>query len=280
MNSTKEVVSVTRGMPASDGAGVRLTRLIGQPEIQDLDPFLMLDFFESDDPNDYIAGFPPHPHRGFETVTYLLNGRMRHQDNQGNEGVIESGGVQWMTAGKGVIHSEMPEQENGLLRGFQLWINLPSHAKMSPAAYQEFAPDEVPVETWENGTEIRVVTGKTEKGTEGPVKNAFVNPTYLDVTLAADSEFTQPLEMDSHSFILVVEGSVKIGNKGVLLQKGMLGILSEGDTVQVDSGNTPGRFLLISGQPIREPIAKGGPFVMNTQEELHQAFDDFRNNRF
>lgn len=280
MNSTKEVVKVTRGMPASDGAGVRLTRLIGQPEIQDLDPFLMLDFFESDDPDDYIAGFPPHPHRGFETVTYLLNGRMRHQDNQGNEGVIESGGVQWMTAGKGVIHSEMPEQENGLLKGFQLWINLPSHAKMSDPAYQEFTPDQVPVETREDGTEIRVITGTTEHGTTGPVKNAYVHPTYLDVKLSADSDFIQPLPTDSHSFILIIEGDVKIGNNAMPLQKGMLAILSEGEQVQVVSGKTSGRFLLVSGQPIREPIAKGGPFVMNTQEELHQAFDDFRNNRF
>ncbi|MDG4811431.1 pirin family protein [Hydrogenovibrio sp. 3SP14C1] len=280
MNSTKEVVKVTRGMPASDGAGVRLTRLIGQPEIEDLDPFLMLDLFKSDDPDDYIAGFPPHPHRGFETVTYLLNGRMRHQDNQGNEGVIESGGVQWMTAGKGVIHSEMPEQENGLLRGFQLWINLPSHAKMTTPAYQEFTPEQVPVEKWDNGTEIRVITGKTEQGTEGPVKNNYVNPTYLDVTLSANSEFTQPLATDSHSFILIIEGTVKVGSKATPLEKGMLAILSEGESIQVNAGDKSGRFLLVSGQPIREPIAKGGPFVMNTQEELHQAFDDFRNNRF
>ncbi|MGE4500378.1 pirin family protein [Hydrogenovibrio thermophilus] len=280
MSHTKEVTLITRGMPASDGAGVRLTRLIGNPQLKDLDPFLMLDAFESDNPDDYIAGFPPHPHRGFETVTYLLHGRMRHRDNQGNEGVVEPGGIQWMTAGRGVIHSEMPEQENGLLQGFQLWVNLPSHAKMTEPGYQDFSPEDVPVETWENGTEIRVVTGTTERGTVGPVKNDYVTPTYLDVSLTADTEFVQALESGSHSFIYLIEGRVYVGDKEAAVSQGQLAVLSDGDRVQLRASDKPARFLLISAQPLEEPIARGGPFVMNTQAELQQAFDDFRNNRF
>ena len=174
MNKNRKLLRITPGVAASDGDGVKMTRIIGSQELNVLDPFLLLDAFESDNPDDYIGGFPSHPHRGFETVTYLLAGRMRHKDNAGNEGVIEPGGVQWMTAGKGIIHSEMPEQENGLLMGFQLWVNLPASAKMSEPAYQEFPPERVPLEQRQNGTLVRVISGTTSEGTHGPVQNSYV----------------------------------------------------------------------------------------------------------
>lgn len=275
----KEVTHITEGMPTSDGAGVKLTRYIGTPELNQLDPFLMLDFFESDNPDDYIAGFPPHPHRGFETVTYLLNGRMRHKDNQGNEGVVQPGGVQWMTAGKGVIHSEMPEQENGLLQGFQLWINLPSHAKMSDPQYQDYPPEALPLEQKDNGTQIRVITGTTEKGTVGPVKTPYINAVYFDVNLAAHSDFQQPLEHDSQGFIFVIQGQLAIGDSAKIVKERQLAVFSKGDLLTLHA-NKDSRFLLVAGNPIKEPIARSGPFVMNTQAELKQAFDDYRNQRF
>lgn len=280
MASTRELTSITAGMPASDGAGVKLTRIIGTPTLPDLDPFLMLDLFESDNPDDYIAGFPPHPHRGFETVTYILNGRMRHKDNMGHEGVIEPGGVQWMTAGRGVIHSEMPEQEEGLLKGFQLWINLPSHAKMQAPAYQEYDPQDIPLEQHDNGTLVRVISGRTAEGTQGPIDNQMVYPTYLDVTLPPNTDFEQALPMDDHAFVFVESGSLTVGDKASALKGRQLGILSAGESVRLSSAESETRFLLVSGQPLKEPVARGGPFVMNTQEEIAQAFDDFRNNRF
>jgi len=280
MGKIRAVQQITQGEAASDGAGVRLTRMIGSPEIRELDPFLMLDVFESDNPDDYLAGFPPHPHRGFETVTYLLNGRMRHQDSMGNEAVIQPGGEQEMTAGRGVIHSEMPEQEEGLLKGFQLWINLPSHAKMQAPSYQEFAPDSVPLEQWEDGTEIRVITGKTNRGTQGPVHNEYVNPTYLDVNLAANAGFTQTVAASDNAFMMLSEGSVSVGGQQESISGKSVIILSEGDTVSMTAGDQGARFLLVAGQPINEPIARGGPFVMNTQAEIEQAFDDYRHNRF
>jgi len=276
---TKEVTLITQGLPTSDGAGVKLTRYIGTPQLKALDPFLMLDFFESDNPDDYIAGFPAHPHRGFETVTYLLNGRMRHQDNQGNEGVVQPGGVQWMTAGKGVIHSEMPEQEEGLLQGFQLWINLPGHAKMSEPFYQDFLPESLPVEQQPNGSKIRVITGTTAQGTEGPVKTPYVNAVYFDVHLAAHSDFNQPLNDESQGFIFVIQGSLTIGNQGKIVKERQLAVLSKGTSLNLHSEENS-RFLLIAGNPINEPIARSGPFVMNTQQQLKEAFDDYRNNRF
>jgi len=191
-NSTsRELLTVTSGQATTDGDGVKMTRIIGSQELNMLDPFLLLDAFESDQPQDYIGGFPSHPHRGFETVTYLLAGRMRHKDSAGNEGVIEPGGVQWMTAGRGIVHSEMPEQENGLLMGFQLWVNLPARAKMSEPGYQEFPPSETPLEQREDGTEIRVISGVTSQGTAGVVNNDFVKPTYMDISLPAGNTFEQ-----------------------------------------------------------------------------------------
>jgi redox-sensitive bicupin YhaK (pirin superfamily) len=256
-----------------------MTRVIGSQELNMLDPFLLLDAFESDQPQDYIGGFPSHPHRGFETVTYLLAGRMRHKDNAGNEGVIEPGGVQWMTAGKGIVHSEMPEQENGLLMGFQLWVNLPARAKMTEPGYQEYPPSETPLEVRENGTQIRVIAGTTSEGTRGVVKNEFVHPTYLDVSLPAGQPFTQAVDTRDNTFLFVIEGELDVGKHKASLGKRMLGILGEGEDVTVSS-SSDSRFLLVSAQPLKEPVARGGPFVMNTKEEIMQAFDDYKHNRF
>lgn len=282
MPNIRELASISSGMPASDGAGVKLTRIIGTPNLPDLDPFLMLDLFESDNPDDYIAGFPPHPHRGFETVTYILNGRMRHKDNMGHEGVIEPGGVQWMTAGRGVIHSEMPEQEEGLLKGFQLWINLPSYAKMQDPAYQEFAPADIPVEQHENGAQIRVISGTTLAGTTGPIKNTLVSPTYMDVTLPAETDFEQLLAEEDHAFIFIEKGQIIIGegDKAKSLNARQLGVLTSGVHIKLSNQAEESRFILVAGHPLKEPIARGGPFVMNTQAEVAQAFADFKNNRF
>ncbi len=275
----REVVATTPGVPATDGDGVRMTRVIGSPELNMLDPFLLLDAFESDQPQDYIGGFPSHPHRGFETVTYLLAGRMRHKDNAGNEGVIEPGGVQWMTAGRGIIHSEMPEQENGLLMGFQLWVNLPARAKMVKPGYQEYPPAQTPLEVRENGTEVRVIAGTTSEGTEGVVKNEFVHPTYLDVTLPAGQSFTQSVNATDTAFLFVIDGELEAGGQHTRLARRTLGILGPGSSIEVRT-SAGARFLLVSAQPLHEPVARGGPFVMNTKEEIMQAFDDYRHNRF
>lgn len=272
--SIRELTHVTNGHPAMDGAGVRMTRIIGTPELNMLDPFLLFDVFESDKPDDYIGGFPAHPHRGFETVTYLLAGRMRHKDSNGNEGVIEPGGVQWMTAGRGIIHSEMPEQEDGLLQGFQLWVNLPAKYKMTDAAYQEFSPGDVSIEQYDNGTTIRVIAGKTNKGTVGPVKNAYVNPTYLDVKLTAGGEFEQTVSQDDNTFLFVISGSLTIGTQQRRLSSRQLGRVTQGELVSVKASENS-QFLFVSAQPLKEAVARGGPFVMNTKQEIRQAFNDY-----
>ncbi|MFT7432342.1 MAG: redox-sensitive bicupin YhaK (pirin superfamily) [Colwellia sp.] len=276
----RELTSISRGQLGSDGDGVKLTRLIGNPELNMLDPFLLFDLFESDQPNDYIAGFPDHPHRGFETVTYMLAGKMRHKDNAGNEGVISANGVQWMTAGKGIVHSEMPEQESGLLKGFQLWVNLPKTHKMTEPAYQEFAANNLAMEYGDDGSEIRVISGTTNKGTKGPVVNTHITPTYMDISLPAGTNFEQSLPKIDNAFIFVIEGSVLVGNSGQELQQNHLGILSKGDAVTITASSENNNFLLISGKPLNEDVARGGPFVMNTKAEVMQAFDDFQNNKF
>ncbi|MGP5224631.1 pirin family protein [Psychrobacter aquimaris] len=287
-NTRRSLQQQFLGMPTADGDGVKLTRIIGSPQINFLDPFLLLDCFESEDANDYIGGFPAHPHRGFETVTYLLNGRMRHKDNAGHEGLIESGGVQWMTAAKGIIHSEMPEQEAGLLKGFQLWVNLPASAKMGAPKYQEFPPQSTPLECHDNGTEIRVISGTTNQGTVGPVVNHHTYPTFLDVSLPADTEFEQSLPTAHNAFIYVIEGDIRViadaddsvdaSNNQLMAKK--LGVLTQGDELVITSGQKGTRFLLIAGQPLHEPIARGGPFVMNTKAEVLQAFADFNQGNF
>jgi len=278
--TSRSVQRVIESVATSDGAGVKLRRSVGSSQFLRHDPFLMLDEFYSDNPDDYIAGFPSHPHRGFETVTYLLAGRMRHKDSAGNEGVIEPGGVQWMTAGKGIVHSEMPEQQDGLLMGFQLWVNLPAAAKMSEPAYQEFPPSETPLEHRDNGTEIRVIAGTTSEGTTGVVNNELVHPTYLDVSLPAGQAFNQGVDATDNSFLFVVDGELNVGEQQQALGRRMLGILGEGSQISVTADAGPARFLLVSAQPLNEPVARGGPFVMNTKQEIMQAFDDFKNNRF
>lgn len=273
----RKLLSIHKGMPTSDGAGVKLTRIIGSNSLSMLDPFLLLDCFESDNPDDYIAGFPTHPHRGFETVTYLLNGQMRHRDSKGNEGVIEAGGVQWMTAGKGILHSEMPEQTHGLLKGFQLWVNLPSSAKMMEPSYQEFSAQQVPLEKSEMGDQVRVIAGSTDQGTVGPVINPFSDPVYMDVKLLTQHSFTQQLVADHGAFIYVISGQINIA--GEQLSANELGILSEGEKVLV-KGHTDSQFLLIAAKQMKEPVARYGPFVMNTQQEIEQAFADYRQGEF
>ena len=277
MTTARKVTNIVTGMPATDGAGVELVRVIGQPKLMDLDPFLLLDAFRSDNPNDYIAGFPAHPHRGFETVTYLLDGRMRHKDNAGNEGVIEPGGIQWMTAGKGIVHSEMPEQEDGLLEGFQLWINLPASHKMTNPGYQEHSAADIPLET-RSGTSIRVITGKTSQGTEGPVVQPLTEPLYLDISLDADTEFSESIAEGHNAVVYVVKGSVLMDGHNI--GRDQLAVLSKGEQLNLKSGEQGGRFLLIAGKPLGEPVERAGPFVMNTRDELHQAYADYQSGKF
>lgn len=283
----RELIETTPGLPTIDGDGVRMTRIIGSPQLDMIDPFLLLDLFESDNPDDYIGGFPNHPHRGFETVTYLLDGRMRHKDNVGHEGVIEPGGAQWMTAGRGIVHSEMPEQEDGLLKGFQLWINLPASEKMQKPRYQEFTPDDIPVETDKNGTSIKVIAGTSDQGTTGPVAGVTSAPLYLDVTLGSapdiasgDTVFRQSVPATHNAIIYVIDGSVRIGHQNLELPTGYLGILGPGEQIEVTGQVEGSRFLLIAAKRLDEPVARGGPFVMNTKAELLQAFSDFRNGQF
>ena len=276
----RPLAGITPGIPASDGAGVRLTRIIGSPQLDMVDPLLLLDCFESDNPDDYIAGFPPHPHRGFETVTYLLAGRMRHKDNAGHEGVIEPGGVQWMTAGRGIVHSEMPEQEAGLLRGFQLWINLPSTEKMTPPEYQEFDGATIPEERQADGTVVRVVAGTTDAGTAGPATRPSTDPIYLDVTLPAGATFTQRVPRSHACVVFNIEGELTIGGPATPLPKRHFGGLGDGERVTLGTADGSARCLLIAAKRLGEPVARYGPFVMNTQAEIVQAFDDYRANRF
>lgn len=275
-SSLRRVVAVMAGQPTSDGAGVKLTRVIGQQRLPDLDPFLMLDEFRSDDAKDYIAGFPDHPHRGFETVTYMLAGRMRHEDNKGNRGLLRPGSVQWMTAGRGIVHSELPEQENGLMWGFQLWVNLPARDKMCEPRYQEIAPEEVPEVAVDGGGKVRVIAGSVG-GTVGPISGVATDPTYLDVALPAGTAFAHDLPVQHNAFVYVFEGSAEIGNE--TLARGRVAVLSQGERIEV-SAPKGGRFILVAGRPLGEPVAKYGPFVMNTVDELRQAVADFQSGKF
>ncbi|HWZ61754.1 MAG TPA: pirin family protein [Steroidobacteraceae bacterium] len=284
--AARSVQRVVRGMPTSDGAGVRLRRVIGQPQLPDLDPFLMLDEFGTDKPEDYIAGFPDHPHRGFETVTYMLDGRMRHRDNHGNEGVLVPGSVQWMTAGRGLVHSEMPEQQEGRMRGFQLWLNLPSRDKMSAPKYQEFGPDRIPTATPAPGVRVKVIAGHVGE-VSGPIAQPATDPTYLDLALEPGAQFTAALPADYAAFLYVFEGSVTVGagETARTVNTHELAVLGGGAEVRL-AGLTAGaddqsaRAILVAGRPLREPMAKYGPFVMNTNEELHQAFMDYQTGKF
>jgi redox-sensitive bicupin YhaK (pirin superfamily) len=287
MSEWRKVQGTMKAVPASDGAGVKLNRTIGTPQLEALDPFLLLDEFNSENADDYIAGFPDHPHRGFETVTYMIEGRMRHEDNSGGGGLLRSGGVQWMTAGRGIVHSEMPEQEDGKMQGFQLWVNLPAKDKMCDPRYQEFDPEEVPEATHENGAVVRVVAGK-HAGKNGAVNDIAVDPIYLDIRLPAGAGIEQSVPAGHNAFVYVFEGMAEVGTDGhdaagtgTLLPEQSLAVLSDGGTVAVRAPkDESGRMLLVAGRPIGEPIARYGPFVMNTRDEIMKAFEDFQSGRF
>ncbi|WP_312317838.1 pirin family protein [Stenotrophomonas sp.] len=270
-----------RGMPTSDGAGVRLTRVIGGPDLPDLDPFLLLDEFGTDKAEDYIAGFPSHPHRGFETVTYMLDGRMRHKDNHGNEGLLTPGSVQWMTAGRGLVHSEMPEQESGRMRGFQLWVNLPAREKMTDPKYQEFAPERIPVAQPAAGVQVKVIAGKVGE-TAGPITQPATDPVYLDIELAPGVAWEYVLPEGHNAFAYVFEGAVTVGqgDNARPVERQQMAVLGGGEVLQLQAGTDGARLIVVAGRPLREPVMRHGPFVMNTRQELMQAFVDFQEGRF
>ncbi len=266
------------GRPTSDGAGVTLTRLIDQRLSRRLDPFLMLDHFGSSNPKDYLAGFPNHPHRGFETVTLMVNGRMRHRDSAGNEGLLEAGGVQWMTAGRGVIHSEMPEQESGMMEGFQLWLNLPARAKLCAPSYRDFKAPEIPSFSNGSGASVRVIAGRSG-GVTGAVVREGTEPLYLEVEIEAGGRFRQDLSPESTAFFYVSRGAVAVGDTRV--SAGTLAILGEdpGTNGVELVAEAPSRLILLSGRPLREPVVQHGPFVMNTEAEIHTAIADYHAGR-
>lgn len=275
----RDVERVVTGQATSDGAGVKLTRVLTQPLQRRLDPYLMLDAFGTDNPDDYIGGFPDHPHRGFETVTYMIAGRMRHRDSAGNEGLLQNGGVQWMTAGSGVIHSEMPEQEDGRMEGFQLWLNLPAKDKMRSPWYRDMQSDAIPELTTAEGVAVRVIAGESH-GVEGAMQREHTEPLYLDLEIPAGATFTQPLPSEYNAFIYVYRGGMQVGGTQVPAQRmAILGNGPDRDGV-VLRAEQPSRVLLIAGRPLNEPIAQHGPMVMNTKEEIHQAFADYQAGKF
>lgn len=281
MTQFRKVLSIQAGQPTSDGAGVKLTRVFGGPGIESFDPFLMLDEFGSENPDEYIAGFPPHPHRGFETVTYMLEGRMRHEDHMGNVGLLQGGGVQWMTAARGVIHSEMPEQEEGAMRGFQLWLNLPAKSKMGEAGYDDIQPERIPRITTQNGVEVVVIAGQFDDGQTsqaGAVQRPDTEPQYFDFHMPAGSHIN-PRVAEGHRVLLYVyEGEVEMAGQPQKLGTSRLARLSESGEIQL-STQAGARVLLIAGKPLGEPIVQYGPFVMNSREEIEQALRDFRDDK-
>eukprot|EP00026_Physarum_polycephalum_P013284 Phypoly_transcript_13669.p1 GENE.Phypoly_transcript_13669~~Phypoly_transcript_13669.p1 ORF type:complete len:284 (+),score=37.15 Phypoly_transcript_13669:182-1033(+) len=283
MKISRTLTKVAKAMSVSDGAGVKLKRSIGAV-VDNVDPFLMLDEFKSDSADDYIAGFPDHPHRGFETVTYMLAGSMEHRDHKGNQGLLTAGSIQWMTAGRGIIHSEMPKQDNGLMWGFQLWINLPAKDKMCAPRYQDIPPSAIPVVTLPSGVVIKVLAGEVGE-VHGAVKGITTNPTYIDVTLPPATQYSHSLPAGHSAFVYVFEGSCLFGpsHNSSLVHTHHIGVTSEGDTIEAraaEGATAPARFLLVAAQPLKEPVAKHGPFVMNTREELVQAFQDYQSGKF
>jgi redox-sensitive bicupin YhaK (pirin superfamily) len=271
--------AVIESVAASDGAGVKLRRSLGSGPNLRFDPFLMLDEFFSDDPNDYLAGFPSHPHRGFETVTYMLDGNMLHEDSFGHRGEIGPGGVQWMTAGRGIIHSEMPQQTEGRMRGFQLWINLPAREKMKPAAYREIPPREIPTAALAGGGEARVIAGTLQQGdvsVSGPIGGLSTEPLYFDMRLPAGVTATIPVPVTHNAFMYVYEGDAVVGDDARPLPFRSAGLLTNGDAVRVTAGGRGAGLLLLGGRPIGEPVVQYGPFVMNTPREIEQAIIDYQ----
>jgi redox-sensitive bicupin YhaK (pirin superfamily) len=278
--TTRTLQLTIPSVPASDGAGVKLQRSIGQRPGAWLDPFLMLDEFFSDNPNDYLAGFPPHPHRGFETVTYILDGHMLHEDHLGNRGDLVAGGVQWMTAGRGIVHSEMPQQAEGRMRGFQLWINLPAAQKMKPASYRDIAPQEIPNISLPNGGTAKLIAGSLNVSGQthaGPIQGLSTDPLYADIELPAGGKFEHTLDASYTAFVYPYEGAVNIGEHTLLTRS--VGVLNSGERIEL-SATAPVRFLLLAGKPLREPIVQYGPFVMNTRQEIEKAIHDFQTGTF
>jgi len=276
--SERSIIRRIRGTDTSDGAGVRLKRIIGQPGLDMLDPFLLLDEFRSDTADDYLAGFPEHPHRGFETVTYMLAGHMRHGDNHGNQGDLGPGSVQWMTAGRGILHSEMPQQENGLMWGFQLWVNLPAKDKLTEPRYQDIDPARIPTVRPQDGVEVKIIAGELF-GAAGPVAGIATAPVYLDISLQPGAQLEVPLPEGHSAFAYVFDGS-DAQVAGDVLQRSELAVLSKGGSVRIGGREAPARVLLVAGKPLGESVARYGPFVMNTPAEIHQAIADFRDGKF
>lgn len=278
VNRSRQVEQIVVGQPTTDGAGVRLTRVLTHRLQRRLDPFLLLDAFGSDNPHDYIAGFPDHPHRGFETVTYMIAGRMRHRDSAGHEGLLQNGDVQWMTAGRGVIHSEIPQQEDGVMEGFQLWLNLPARAKMCTPWYRDIPNAELPRFTTDEGVSVTVIAGQSH-GIRGAVEREITEPLYLDVHLSAGAQFSQALPAGHNAFVYVYRGEVDIEGRHVLTQQmAILENRNDADGVILRAA-AEARVLLIAGRPLNEPIVQYGPFVMNSEEEIYQAVEDFRAGR-
>jgi redox-sensitive bicupin YhaK (pirin superfamily) len=270
--SNRQVEKLIPARAVSEGAGVTVHRTIGTPALRNLDPFLMLDHFSSDDPDDYIAGFPDHPHRGFITLTYMLDGHMLHQDSMGNKGNLESGGAQWMKAASGVIHSEMPQQTAGLMRGFQLWINLPASEKMTAPAYQEYSPEAIPQYS-NDGVYVKVLCGQYQYA-HGPIEDPHTKVQYFDVTLEPAHTFTHQLASDMQAFIYVFEGAATVASTA--LPQHSFALLGAGENIQVSAAADGARFIMVAGQPIGEPIIQYGPFVMSSDAEIQQALTDYR----
>jgi redox-sensitive bicupin YhaK (pirin superfamily) len=281
--TSRTVVQVIQGYATSDGAGVKLTRVLDPRMATALDPFLLFDEFGSAEASDYVAGFPPHPHRGFETVTYMLVGRMRHKDNQGNQGDLGPGGVQWMSAARGIVHEEMPQQASGLMRGFQLWVNLPGAMKMADPWYDDIQSDRIPVVALPGGGTVKVISGEWG-GAKGPVRNRPSEPIYLDVELPPGASFECAVPDGHTAMVHAVDGQVLVGppsgGERQPLDAQQLALLSREGAVEIATGAVPGRALVIAGKPFREPIVHYGPFVMNSEREIRQALDDFRSGRF
>jgi redox-sensitive bicupin YhaK (pirin superfamily) len=276
----RELERLVTGQATSDGAGVKLTRVLTQPLQRRLDPFLMLDAFGTDNADDYVGGFPDHPHRGFETVTYMIAGRMRHRDNAGHEGLLQNGGVQWMTAGRGIVHSELPEQQAGRMEGFQLWLNLPADRKLADPWYRDIQSDEIPEFTTGDGTTVRVIAGESH-GVAGAMQREVTQPLYLDVHLVPGARFEQLVPATHNAFVYVYRGEVEVGGAKVGAQR--MAILKNGaerDGIVLQAGEAPAKALIIAGRPLNEPIAQYGPFVMNTHEQIFQAVEDYRSGKF
>ncbi len=279
----RKVIQIIKPQTVMEGAGVRLKRSIATATLDHLDPFLLFDHFGTDNPDDYIKGFPMHPHRGIETVTYMINGHVNHKDSIGNSGSIGSGDIQWMTAGGGIMHEEMPQPAQGEMVGFQLWVNLPARLKMTKPRYQDIISNQIPEVTREDGVKIRVIAGEVD-GVRGAISEIFADPAYLDVSIPAEGSFSHPVEKEHTAFAYVFEGRGFFGTdenaqQSSVSQPGLV-VLGDGDYIRVGAANEPVRFLLISGKPLNEPIARYGPFVMNTQEEIQQALKDLKNGTF